>query len=166
MLKLIELNDDNYDELSRLEIRADQKAFVKDFRGCIEYKNENPFLKIYGIYDAEINKFVGLTAVARWDDQALPIENRWCWLDELFIDIKYQHLGYGKRAIPLILSLMKEMYKPKFIVLSVCNDNPAKHLYEELGFIKTDLIYDEASDSILRPDIIKCHDEILMYKLV
>lgn len=166
MFSLEELNANNYDALSKLKIKESQKDFVKDFKGCIEYQKEYPFLKIYGI--KHDNTYIGLTAFARWDsDLSIPIEKRWCWFDEFFLDAKYQHLGYGKEIIPIVLSKMKEIYHPEFIVLSVRNDNPsAIKLYLDLGFKKTNLVYSYATDTVRKVEFVKPTDEFVMYKYI
>ena len=164
MYKLIELNDDNYEELSKLKIAPSQQSFVRDFNGCVEYKKEYPFLRIFGIMRDDT--YIGLTAFARWDsDLNIPVENRWTWFDEFFIDVKYQHKGYAKEAVELILAKIKEIYNPSFVILSVKNDNIiAKALYEKLGFVDTGLIYDEKLDSIYKRKANK-YDEIVMKKI-
>ena len=163
MFSLIELNDDNYEELSKLEISEVQETYVLDFKKCIKYKEENPFLKIYGI--KMDNTYIGLTAFARWDsDESIPVINRWTWFDEFFLDLKYQHKGYGKILVPMILEKIKNLYNPKFIVLSVKLGNTgAKKLYKELGFVDTDLIYDEDLDQVRRKKKMDITDEEIMF---
>lgn len=162
-MELIELNDDNYEALSRLRLLPYQEAYVKNFNKCVEYKKENPFLRIFGIKDNDT--YIGLTAFARWDSNLnIPENERWCWFDEFFFDYKYQHKGYSHEAIRLILAKMKELYNPPFVVLSVRNDNlAAKSLYEDLGFIYTGEIYDEALDQVLKREIRET-DELIMRK--
>ena len=162
MFYLEELSDKNYSELSKLKIKDSQKSFVLDFNGCVNYKKENPFLRVFGIKKDDI--YIGLTAFARWDsDEEIPIEDRWTWFDEFFLDEKYQHLGYGKELVNLILQKIEEIYHPKFIILSVCNDNePAKHLYKKIGFKETGLVYLKESDEIIKKDKYDEHDEIVM----
>ena len=163
MFSLVELNDENYNELSKLKISEVQETYVLDFNKCIKYKEENPFLKIYGV--KMDNTYIGLTAFARWDsDESIPVENRWTWFDEFFLDLKYQHKGYGKVIVPMILEKMKELYNPKFIVLSVKVANTgAKKLYQELGFKDTHLIYDDKHDEVKRKNKFDKDDEIIMF---
>ena len=133
-----------------------------DFERCVRYREENPFLKIYGIRKGET--FIGLTAFARWDsDTSIPVEKRWTWFDEFFIDEKYQGKGCAKEAVRLILRKIKEIYNPEFVVLSVRNDNPvAKKLYREMGFESTNLIYSEECDEVFEKDSPDEEDELIM----
>ena len=162
MFYLEELSDKNYEELSKLKIKDSQNSYVLDFNGCVNYKKENPFLRVFGIKKDDI--YIGLTAFARWDsDTNIPIEDRWTWFDEFFLDEKYQHHGYGEELVNLILNKIKEIYHPKFIILSVCNDNEAaKRLYKKIGFEDTGLVYLKDNDSVIKKDIYDAHDEIVM----
>ena len=166
MFYLEELSENNYTELSKLKIKDSQKPFVLDFNGCVAYKKKYPFLKIYGIKKDDI--YIGLTAFARWDsDLTIPVEERWTWFDEFFFDVKYQHHGYGTEVVNLILKKIEEIYDPKFIILSVRNENEAgKHLYRKLGFIDTNLVYLKDNDDVIKKDILDPHDEFIMYKIV
>ena len=162
MDSLEELNDDNYQELSKLKILDTQKKFVLDFQGCVDYRKTYPFLKIYGIKKDQT--YIGLTAFARWDsDLSIKEEDRLVWFDEFFLDVKYQHLGYGFDIIKVILKKIQDIYHPKFCVLSVCNDNEgAKHLYRRFGFKDTNYVYLKETDSIEKRDVIGPTDEFVM----
>ena len=163
MFSLEKLNDNNYNELSKLKINKKQQEYVLNFDKCIKYKEKYPFLQIYGI--KKDNTYIGLTAFARWDsDDNIPIEDRWTWFDEFFLDEHYQGKGYATEIVNMILNKIKEIYHPKFIVLSVKNENEiAKKLYHKIGFKDTHLIYDDKHDEVKRKKQFDLKDEFIMF---
>ena len=162
MFTLEELNDNNYNELSKLKISEKQKEFVLDFEGCVNYKKIYPFLKLYGI--KKDDTYIGMTAFARWDsDTSIPVEDRWVWFDEFFLDLKYQGHGYGKELVQMILKKIQEIYHPEFVVLSVKNNNErAKTLYRHYGFKDTKYIYHKEDDSVSLEETVGPEDEFVM----
>ena len=63
---------------------------------------------------------------------------------QLFIDERYQHKGYGKAAIKLVLDTMQQDGKYKKVVICYIEGNEAsKNLYGSFGFVQTDRDGDE-----------------------
>lgn len=63
---------------------------------------------------------------------------------ELFIDERYQGLGYGRAAVSLVLDRMKAEGRYRRVALCYIEGNTAaKNLYESFGFAETDRDGDE-----------------------
>ena len=60
-----------------------------------------------------------------------------CWLDELFVDMKYRNRGYGSYIVKNTISLTRELnYKELFLQVSE-NNNIAKRIYKNSGFTRS-----------------------------
>ncbi len=63
------------------------------------------------------------------------------------IDEHYQGNGYGKCALQIIISEMFQSYKCDRIYLSTApNNSKGKHIYEDVGFVKTGETCGEGDD--------------------
>ena len=59
------------------------------------------------------------------------------WMDRLLIDKRFQHKGYGKAAMQLLLEQLKAEYGDQPVYLSVVPGNDtARKLYASLGFLE------------------------------
>jgi diamine N-acetyltransferase len=61
-----------------------------------------------------------------------------CWLGGILIDKSYQRQGYGQQAIQTAITMLSDEHGYRNFALSYSPDNPAKHLYHQLGFMETD----------------------------
>jgi diamine N-acetyltransferase len=76
------------------------------------------------------------------EDDFDPSGNYYC-IFRFIIDKKYQHLGYGKKAIQQLINTIKKDTTCHKIYMSIEPTNlVAKHLYEALGFIADGRIID------------------------
>lgn len=65
-------------------------------------------------------------------------------LSQLFIDERYQGRGYGKAATRMVLDAMRQDGRYSKVVLCYLEDNEiAKQLYTQLGFVEIDRDEDE-----------------------
>ena len=57
------------------------------------------------------------------------------------IDLKYQNKGYGTKALLDLMDLLKKEYGAKRVTTTYLWGNEhAKHVYEKVGFIETDVV--------------------------
>ena len=146
MVRLEKINGKNVWDALRLTVKEDQREFVasNDVSIIEAYTaiTANGYAFPFGIYDDE--QIVGFLMIGfdkddYWDD-APDIANGNYNLWRLMIDQKYQHRGYGKRAIELALEFVRTFpcgeadycwlsYEPENVV--------AKELYASFGFTET-----------------------------
>ena len=128
MVELREITRNNFDDCIKLKVSEAQKEFVATniyslAQAWVYYKTAFPF----AIY-AE-NNLVGFIMAGYYEPQ-----NRYnIW--RFMIDERYQSKGYGKAALLLAISYLKEEHGAREIFLSVVPENTAaKNLYHRIGF--------------------------------
>ena len=146
MVRLEKINGKNVWDALSLSVKEDQREFVasNDVSIIEAYTTitANGYAFPFGIYDDE--QIVGFLMIGfdkddYWDD-APDIANGNYNLWRLMIDQKYQHRGYGKRALELALEFVRTFpcgeadycwlsYEPENVV--------AKELYASFGFTET-----------------------------
>ncbi len=146
MVRLEKINGKNVWDALRLSVKEDQREFVasNDVSIIEAYTaiTANGYAFPFGIYDDE--QIVGFLMIGfdkddYWDD-APDIANGNYNLWRLMIDQKYQHRGYGKRAIELALEFVRTFPcgKADYCWLSYEPENVvAKELYASFGFSET-----------------------------
>ncbi len=146
MLRLEKVNGANVWDVLKLSVDDNQKEFVANNEVSIieAYTaiTANGFAFPFGIFDDDILVgflMVGFDKDDYWDDApAIATGNYNLW--RLMIDKKYQHKGYGRKAVELALDFIRTLpcgsaeccwlsYEPENIV--------AKNLYASFGFSET-----------------------------
>ena len=144
MLKLIEVNEDNWLDFARLSVREEQRGYVDSALGILArgYAYRASRARVLGI-EGE-GRAVGLALVKDLDEEPACYD-----LQQFMIDGEYQGRGYGTRALGLLLAeLGKER---KYGCVEVCvkrEDAAALHVYAKLGFADSGYIDPEAPDSL------------------
>jgi diamine N-acetyltransferase len=132
MIKLKEINEDNFSACIKLNVAENQKSFVASnvyslAQAWLYPENARPF----SIYDDEIMVgFLMLDIDFHWYG-----EKNVCYLWRLMIDENYQGKGYGKKALQLAIEYIKKNVKPDKIKTSfVPGNEAAEKLYISTGF--------------------------------
>ena len=134
--KQVHLEDvtiDNFIEVSRLTLKEEQKDFIAS----------NAFSLAQSKYQEEcIPKAIQVNHnIVGFLMYCLDRDDHEYWIYRLIIDQKYQGLGYGQKAMEIILNELKEVATNHLIKISFEPDNYiAKQLYEKLGFQTTGVI--------------------------
>ena len=124
------INRDNWREVARLEVEESQREFVAELSYYLALCSYGELWQPLAVYlDEQIIGFL------MW---AVDTDDGSCWLGGILIDKKYQRKGYGRQAIQMAIKMLLEGHGYQNFALSYSPDNPAKHLYHELGFIETD----------------------------
>ncbi|MBR5917326.1 MAG: GNAT family N-acetyltransferase [Lachnospiraceae bacterium] len=134
MVYLKEVTKENIDEVLELSVREDQKSFVsttaESLAQAYAYK-ETAFP--FAVYNDET--MVGFIMMGYYE-----VKNYYT-LWKFLIDKKYQHMGYGREALMLGISFMRDKFNIKEIYTGVAPSNSvAKGLYQSVGFEDTGLI--------------------------
>lgn len=128
-IRLVEINQANYQECIELKVTKEQEKFVATNIFSLVQAAYEPELYPLGIYSN--NKMVGFIL---YDfDQEL---NGWS-MSRFMIDEKYQNQGIGKLALQKFIEFFINKYGEQVLYTSAEVDNPiAIRLYEEFGFKK------------------------------
>lgn len=136
MIRLEDVNEENW--RIPLAVSENQKAYVADSMTILAraYAYRNARSKAYIIFHDDTPVGMGL-----YHDE--PEFDAYIF-SEIFIDARYQGLGYGKEATKLVLDEMKADGRYSKVVLCYIDGNDAaKRLYEKFGFVETDRDEDE-----------------------
>ena len=144
MLKLIEVNEENWLDFRRLSVRDDQKGFLDSPVGILArgYLYWHDRASVIGIADDDTA--VGIALVRDLDEEPACYD-----LQQFMIDARFQGKGYGTAALRLILSALEK--ERKYDCAEVCvkkNDTAALRVYEKVGFVDTGYIDEAAPDCL------------------
>ena len=145
MLRLEKVNGANVWDVLKLSVNDTQKDFVASNEVSIieAYTaiTANGFAFPFGIYDDDTPVgfvMVGYGSDDYWEDApAIAEKNYSLW--RLMIDKRYQHKGYGKKAVELALDFIQTFPcgKAEYCWLSYEPENTvAKELYASFGFVE------------------------------
>lgn len=143
MLKLAEINEDNWMEAAALRVREGQRSYLAPAIGILArgYVYRNCGGRVYA-FEAD-GTIVGLALVREFADDPVGYD-----LQQFLIDERYQGKGYGSAALALILSeLRKDGHYDHVEVCVKKEDIPAIRLYEKFGFVDSGYIDPEVPDS-------------------
>lgn len=128
MLRLMEVDQENW--RTPLSVREDQMHYVAD-QTCIlarawAYRSDNSAPRLI----CEDDTPVGMLLYYDWPEGGMYV------FSQLFIDQRWQGSGFGRRAAQLALEEMRAAGRyDKVALCYVEGDEPARRLYESLGFV-------------------------------
>ena len=133
MVQLKQVTPENIDAVLALDVREDQRGFVSSTaeslaQAYVYSRTAFPFV----VCDDE--KVVGFIMMGFYE------EKNYYTLWKLLIDWKYQHQGYGRKALELGIAFLQEWYGVSAVYTGVSPGNEtAKALYRSVGFRETGL---------------------------
>lgn len=144
MLKLIEVNEENWTDVARLTVNEDQKEFLDSAVGILArgYAYRACRARVIGI--ARDGDIVGVALVKDLDEEPACYD-----LQQFMIDRRYQGKGYGTEALRLILADLEKEHK--YDCVEVCVKKTAAAalcVYEKVGFTDTGYIDEDAPDCL------------------
>ena len=144
MLKLIEVNEQNWLDIRNLSVSDSQASFLDNAVGILArgYVYRNNRARVIGI--AADETIVGIALVKDLDEEPACYD-----LQQFMIDRRYQGKGFGTEALRLILSELEK--ERKYDCIEVCvkkDDAAALRVYEKAGFVDTGYIDDDAPDCL------------------
>lgn len=120
------IDDSNWAECIQLEVTETQKTFIPSNLYSMEESKSEKRMKILGIYKEDI--MVGFASYILDEEGDMN-------LYKLMIDKHYQGNGYGKKALRILMDIMKNITEKKEIWLSLHPDNMVSiKLYSGYGF--------------------------------
>ena len=142
MIRLFEIDEENWTAVRSLSVREDQRGFLDSAEGILArgYVYRNDRARVIGI--AAGDTAVGVVLVKDLDEEPACYD-----LQQFLIDARYQGRGFGTEALRLILSELKA--ERKYDCVEVCvkrDDAAALHVYEKAGFSDTGYVDPDAPD--------------------
>ena len=131
MIHLKPVTKDNLDKVLSLAVHDSQKGFVSTTAESLAeaYVYQETAFPFAVYSDGEI---VGFIMMGYYEAK------QYYTLWKLLIDRKHQHKGYGRKALELGISFLKDRFHAQEIYTGVIPGNiSAKKLYESVGFRET-----------------------------
>ena len=157
MIELRPVTRENIDEVLSLSVKEDQRGFVsttaQSLAQAYVYRDTAfPF----AVYDDR--DIVGFIMMGYYEEKA------YYTLWKLLIDKERQHKGYGRKALELGISFLKDRYNASEIYTGVSPGNTiAKRLYLSMGFEETGLFENGMEE--LRLDVGKQRKDIVQSRI-
>ena len=107
---IVPVTADNQTELAALHVSAGQEGFIETVEECLSEARSRSVWRPVGIYADGVP--VGFAMYGYWP------KGRRAWLDRLLIDGRYQHRGYGRAAVALLLDRIRREYPKAYLVLA------------------------------------------------
>ena len=149
MIRLFDVNEENWTEIRKLAVGESQRGFLDSAVGILArgYVYRLCRARVIGIADDET--VIGVALVRDLDEEPACYD-----LQQFMIDVRYQGKGFGAEALRMILSELEA--ERKYDCVEVCvkkDDAAALRVYEKVGFTDTGYI---------DPDVPDCRN--LMYR--
>ena len=157
MLRLIEVNEQNWPDIVRLTVDDDQKAFLDSPLGILArgYVYRASRAQVIGIADDDT--VIGVALVKDLDEEPACYD-----LQQFMIDRRYQGRGFGTEALRMILAELEK--ERKYDCVEVCvkrKDKAALRVYEKTGFTDTGYVDEDAPDSLNLMYYFRDHQDLL-----
>ncbi len=142
MIRLIEINEENWMAFAALRVREEQKGFLDSAIGILArgYAYRACRARVIGLAEGETP--LGLALVKDLDEEPACYD-----LQQFMIDERYQGRGFGTQALKLLLAELEREHK--YPCAEVCvkkEDAAALRLFAKLGFTDTGYVDPDAPD--------------------
>lgn len=128
-MAIIPVTNQNRSTVENLEIYPYQQGYIESVKDCMSEADDLKDWKPVCIMEQDT--VVGFAMYGRICEES----GAKIWLDRLLIDKKFQHCGYAKRAVKMILQKIAIQYPNEDVYLSVYKENQiAVSLYQSYGF--------------------------------
>ena len=117
-----------------IEIAESQKSMLSTPEKINKVLQDDNVI-VFDIY--KDNYLIGFAMLRKFEESSY-------FLWDYAIDFKHQNLGYGTKALQELLGFLKSNYQAKKVTTTYIYGNKhAKHIYEKIGFVETDLVDEE-----------------------
>ena len=135
---LREMTPDNFEEVLRLKVSPDQEKFVAPNVASIAEAHFSDQAWYRAIYADETPVGFVMLSDETLGDHENPL---CCGLWRLMIDQRYQRMGFGRRALELIVEHVRSQPPPRILLTSYLpGDGSAREFYGKFGFKPTGAI--------------------------
>lgn len=130
-------------ESMKISVLPEQEKYLSTIKD-IKEACANESVLAFDVYSDDL--LIGFIMVRKFDKGAY-------FLWDYAIDYRYQNRGYGTTALTEFINFMKNTYDmTKLTTTYIWGNNHAKHLYEKIGFIETDIVDED-----------NCHEVNMIY---
>lgn len=142
MIKLLDVNEQNWMDIAALSVSEDQKRFLARPIGIIArgYVYRSCNARVIAISHEE--QIIGVALVRDMDEEPACYD-----LQQFMIDRRFQNKGYGTEALRLILSQL--CHEGRYDNVEVCvnrENRQALRVYEKAGFTDTGYVDESVPD--------------------
>ncbi len=142
MIQLVNIDEKNWQEVTRLSVSKEQQAFLDRPIGILArgYVYRDCNARVLAISNKE--EIVGIVFVRDLDEEPVCYD-----LQQFMIDQRFQNNGYGTKALQLVIEALRK--EGKYPCIEVCvnkRDCTALHLYQKVGFVDTGYIDDNVPE--------------------
>ena len=144
MVTLIEITEDNYQTVCRLEVSAEQKGYVAAPVGILAraYAKRRRNARALAILTDET--IIGVLMYMELFEEPA------CYtIEQFLIDHRFQNKGFGTRALQLVIDILEN--ERKYEAIEICvkrEDAQAIKVYSNAGFIDTGYVDPNEPDSL------------------
>ncbi|MBE6989556.1 MAG: GNAT family N-acetyltransferase [Ruminococcaceae bacterium] len=142
MIKLFDVNEQNWLDIAGLTVRDDQRRFLDSALGIVArgYAYRSCRASVIGI--AEDGQIIGVALIRGLDETPACYD-----LQQFMIDRRFQGRGLGTEALCRILTQLAGERRYDCVEVCVHRDNRAAlRMYESVGFIDTGYVDEDAPD--------------------
>ena len=144
MVELEQVTKENIDAVLALDVDESQRRFVSSTAESLAQAYAY-FTTAFPFAVSDDGKIVGFIMMGFYEEKG------YYTLWKLLIDRKYQHKGYGRKALELGIGFLQEWYGVSEIYTGVTPGNTAaKNLYLSIGFRETGLVENNMEELCLR----------------
>ncbi|MGL6337868.1 MAG: GNAT family N-acetyltransferase [Waterburya sp.] len=144
VVTLREITQENLDDILNLQVTKEQENFVASNAVSIAQAHFYPELAWFRAIYADDTP-VGFVMLA---DESANSSYTYIW--RLMIDSSFQKLGFGRRAVELILQHVKTRPQAKYLLTSCPpGEESPRGFYEKMGFVYTGEV-DEDGELIMK----------------
>lgn len=144
MVKLVDVDENNFINFARLRVQEDQEKFLDDARGILArgYAYRENRARVIGIMAN--GQFAGIALVKDMDEEPACYD-----LQQFMIDRNFQNQGYGSESLRQILGWLNVEQKYKCVEVCVNRNNTAAlKLFFTAGFQDTGYIDESLPDCL------------------
>lgn len=130
VIHFVPIHAENEALVLHLEVYPSQRKNIERVQECLDEAHDISCWRPLAIMNDQV--VIGFAMVGLWENEG---DHGRVWLDRFLIDARYQGKGFAKKALPLLIDLLRKMYQCNEIYLSVYESNEtAIHLYQSIGF--------------------------------
>ena len=144
MIRLVDIDENNFEALRRLEVAPEQRHFLDSPLGILArgYVYQAQRARVLAIL-AE-GEPVGLLLVKDMDEEPACYD-----LQQFMIDGRFQGRGYGAVALGLLLGILRQERKYEDVEVCVHRENAAAlALFQGAGFVDTGYVDPDVPDCL------------------
>ena len=128
-ITLVPITPGNRETAEKLAVGPGQESFIDTVAECLQEADKLADWRPMLLCDGDLAVGFAMTGYLHDEEKAR------LWFDRFLIDWKYQHRGYGRLAMAVVLNNLEKEFPGKDVYLSVFKENEvAIRLYQSFGF--------------------------------